>query len=208
LPADITVAIAHIPPRVEFLTEAVRSVAAQTLPAAGIVVATDTEHEGAPATRNRALAMVRTEWTAWLDDDDVFYARHLARLRGCAEDTGADYVYSYWDTRRTANYFGSPPRYHGPDEHYGHYGHAFDPANPTHTTMTILVRTELARAVGFTPRPESDIVSGEDWRFTEGCVRAGARIVHLPEQTWFWRHHETAPGSGVLANTSGRGDRW
>jgi hypothetical protein len=28
----------------------------------------------------------------------------------------------------------------------------------------------------------------------------GAKIVHLPEQTWIWRHHS--------GNTSGREDRW
>lgn len=195
-------------PRAEFLAKAVWSVAKQTLPAAALSIAVDTEHEGAAATRNRAVAAVLTGWLAFLDDDDMLYPPHLAHLRQCAADTDADYVYSYWDTTRTANYFGKPPRYHGPDEFYGHYGRPFDPEHPTHTTMTVLVRTELARAVPFTPRPEGDVAGGEDWRFTLGCVEAGAKIVHLPEQTWFWRHHPTAPGSPDLANTSGREDRW
>jgi hypothetical protein len=82
----------------------------------------------------------------------------------------------------------------------GLFGRPFDPADPTHTTMTVLVRTELAQQIHFTPREPEHYVGGEDWRFTLGCVAAGAKIVHLPEQTWFWSHHG--------GNTSGREDRW
>lgn len=214
---DITVCIPHIPVRDAFLAKAVLSVAKQSLPAAAISIAVDTNHESADVTRARALAAARTPWVAFLDDDDMLYPQHLAHLRICAAETGADYVYSYWDTTRTPNYFGNPPKLHGPEEHYGHYGVPFDPEHPVGTTSTILVRTPLARSVGFTPRPDEDEANGEDWRFTLGCVAAGAKIVHLPEQTWFWRHHPcpACEGAGCemcggrrLANTSGRGDHW
>jgi hypothetical protein len=72
--------------------------------------------------------------------------------------------------------------------------------NPHHTTMTVMVRAELAKAVRFTPRLPEHEAGGEDWRFILGCVAAGAKFVHLPEQTWIWRHH--------AGNTSGREDRW
>lgn len=169
------------------LAQAVQSVALQTLPAAAISIAVDSEHRGAWHTRQRAVDAVKTEWLAFLDDDDLFKPQHLQRLREYAKETGASYCFSYWDTNVTPDIL-------------GHFGRVFDPKNPTHTTMTVLVRTELAQSVRFTPREEHHEAGGEDWRFTLGCVAAGAKIVHLPEQTWIWRHHG--------ANTSGREDRW
>jgi len=185
---DVTVVIPTIPPRrFSYLREALHSVSMQHYPIAAVAIATDVDREGAAATRGRALSMARTRWAAFLDDDDQLYPQHVEHLLALALETGADYTFSYWDLERTPDIL-------------GHFGRRFDPADPHHTTMTVLVRTELAQAVGFTPRPEGDVAGGEDWRFTLGCVAAGAKIVHLPEQTWFWRHH--------AANTSGREDRW
>ncbi|ONH62337.1 hypothetical protein CcI49_02870 [Frankia sp. CcI49] len=104
-------------------------------------------------------------------------------LGACAADTGADYVYSWPRTVGGTN----------PHEHW--FGVPWKNAEPHDTTITVLVRTELAREVGF-----SAPHGGEDLRFTLGCVAAGARIVHLPERTWIWHHH--------AGNTSGRPDRW
>lgn len=185
--SDVTVCIPTIPPRGMMLAQAVLSVSQQTLPAAALSIAVDTEHCGAWHTRQRAVDAARTEWLCFLDDDDLFKPQHIQRLRECAEETGADYTYSYWDLSVTHDYL-------------GHFGKVFDPANPHHTTMTVFVRTELAQAIRFTPRGPQDEAGGEDWRFTLGCVAAGAKIVHLPEQTWVWRHHQS--------NTSGREDRW
>jgi glycosyltransferase involved in cell wall biosynthesis len=152
-----------------------------------VAVATDTLKEGAWKTRQRAVDMANTDWIAFLDDDDYFYPRHVRRLLETARDTGADYVYSYFDTTVTPDLL-------------GFFGKTFDSTNPHHTTMTVMVRTELAKSVRFTPRLPEHEAGGEDWRFILGCVEAGAKIVHLPEQTWVWRHHPT--------NTSGREDRW
>lgn len=166
------------------------SVWEQTWPAAQVSVAADLDHEGAWATRGRALAAVRTGWTAFLDDDDQFKPEHIERLLACAQETGADYVFSWFDTRYTIRQA----------DPLGHFGKPFDPANPHHTTMTVLVRTELAQVVGFTPPADSDLVGGEDWRFTLGCVAAGARIIHLPERTWYWHHDRIG--------TQGLRNRW
>lgn len=185
--SDVTVCIPTIPPRFVMLTQAVHSVAAQELPAAAISIAVDTEHMGAWHTRQRAVDAVQTEWLAFLDDDDLFKPEHLRRLREHAEKEQADYVFSYWDTTVTPDIL-------------GHFGKVFNPTYPHHTTMTVMVRASLAKYVRFTPREPEHEAGGEDWRFTLGCVQAGARIVHLPEQTWIWRHHGR--------NTSGREDRW
>lgn len=192
----VTVAIPAIPPRrFTLLPKALASVARQTYPVAAVSIAFDVARLGAPANRSNALAAVTTPWVAFLDDDDEFYPQHVDHLLGCALENDADYVFSHYDLARTGNVFATAENPHG------HWGKPFDPEHPHHTTMTILVRTELAHEVDFTPRPEGDDASGEDWRFTLGCVDAGAKIVHLPEQTWYWRHH-------FPHNTSGRADRW
>jgi hypothetical protein len=71
------------------------------------------------------------------------------------------------------------------------------------TTVTTLVRTELAQDVGFLWPADSEIDgqrAGEDWEFTRGCMAYGAKISHLVEHTWLW-HHDSG-------NTSGLPDRW
>lgn len=183
-PRDISVAIPTHPARSEsgLLQRALGSVLAQTWQPAAISVAMDTEGDGAPHTRQRALDGVNTPWVAFLDSDDAFYPKHLELLAKHAVDTDADYVYSYWDTRMTPDVL-------------GHFGKVFDPANPTETTITILIRTGLAKQVGFEALPDRQHNTGEDFRLVTSCVALGAKIVHLPEQTWFWAHHG--------ANTSG-----
>jgi glycosyltransferase involved in cell wall biosynthesis len=160
---------------------------AQTYPIAQVSIAVDIQREGAARTRQRALDAANTELVAFLDDDDEYYPQHIEHLVKCLLENEASYCFSYWDTTRSADVL-------------GHFGRTFDSKNPHHTTMNVLCKTELAQSVGFTRRPEGDVAGGEDWRFTLGCVEAGAKIVHLPEQTWYWRHHG--------GNTSGREDRW
>jgi len=192
----VAAVIPTIPPRrFGLLPHALASVWKQTYPISQVYVAVDTARHGAAITRYRALLAVNAEWAAFLDDDDEWYPQHVEHLLRCAAETGADYVFSHYDLTRTANVFATP------EQPNGHFGKPFDNTHPHHTTMTVLVRTDLAKRVGFTSRPEGDEAGGEDWRFTLGCVEAGAKIVHLPEMTWFWRHHQPF-------NTSGREDRW
>lgn len=172
----ITAAIPAHPARVRngMLQRAIDSVYQQTKPAAALSVALDLDREGAPATRQRALDMVQTEWVAFLDSDDYWLPNHLEALSQWAQEQQADYVYSYWT---------------GAADVLGHFGKVFDPANPTETTMTILIRTELAKQVGFKALEDRKENTGEDWRMTLGCIELGAKIVHLPMRTWVWSHH-------------------
>lgn len=171
----ITVAIpAHLA-RAEngMLLRATNSAYMQTLQPAAVSVAMDMDREGAPVTRQRALDAVLTPWVAFLDSDDWFEPEHLQQLAGCALLNDADYVYSYW---------------HGPDV-LGNFGRPFDPAKPVETTSTILVRTDLAKKIGFQALPERQANTGEDWRFTTKAVELGAKIVHLAQRTWHWEIH-------------------
>lgn len=194
----ITVAIPSIPPRSAMLHRAVGSVLAQELPAAGLSIAVDLEKQGAAVTRDRALRAVRTEWVAYLDDDDVMLPKHLRVLMDGAIEHGADYVYSYFTIVD-----GDGNELAGADP-LNLFGVPFDHAAPHQTTITTLVRTELAQQVGFREPPWGKLVGrhahGEDFLFTEECVAAGARIVHIPQRTWIWNHWG--------GNTSGSADRW
>lgn len=164
------------------LDRAARSVRAQTVPVHHIL-AEDIHHMGAAITRAHGLALVDTEWTAFLDSDDEMDPDHIEQLLACAAETGADYVYPWF---RVVG---------GSDPFPMFFGRPFDPACPNSTTITVLVRTELAKAVNFTRDPAVQ-VSGEDFQFTLGCIAAGAHIVHLPRVSWTW-HHGPQNSSGL-----------
>lgn len=210
--APITVAMPVIPPRMtgiapvvagvpympggSLFRQACLSVEAQTLtPAGGISTALDDQQQGAAATRQRALDAVVTKWVAFLDDDDLFYQHHLMTLWRMVRDNDADYAYSWFD---------------GNDPFPMHRGKQMDPeayTDPTrahHTTMTVLVRTELAKEVGFANHADAnDTWTGEDWRFELGCLKLGAKFVGTGEVTWHYRVH-----GGPAGNTSGLTSRW
>lgn len=200
LEPGITVVIPAIPPRGEGVTplynRAIASVRAQTRSPEAIVSSFDLRHEGAAMTRNRALACVRTQWVAFLDDDDVLKPGHLELLERHAIETGAELVYPWFDV---VNGFDPFPQYEGRE---------FDPDAlrivQNYIPVTVLARTALVRDVGgFEPRNESAAPGAspcEEWGLWLKMLDTGATFSHLPLRTWEWHWH---PG-----NTSGRGDRW
>lgn len=157
------------------LERAAASVRAQSYPTE-LVLARDVHGMGAAVTRNHGMAEVTTEWTAFLDSDDTMDPDHIEQLVTCAEQTGADYVYPWFRVQGGSDPF---PMF---------FGRPWDDDNPHQVPITILVRTGLARSVGFHNPPGWER-GGEDWAFTLGCVAAGAMIVHHPERTWTWVHH-------------------
>jgi glycosyltransferase involved in cell wall biosynthesis len=188
--SGITVAIPSIPIRKACLAQAYASAAMNTLLPDSYAIAIDNERKGAPDTRQRALDMVTTPLVAFLDDDDEFMEDHLEKLYDCMVQNNADYVYSWFVMRGGKDPFPRERLYED-----------FDPANPVETTITTLVKTELAKSVGFKAIPERLYNTGEDFNFTLGCIAAGAKIVHLKgERTWYYNVH------GL--NTSGKPENW
>jgi hypothetical protein len=196
--------------------ECLQSIHNQTLLPDAHCVAIDVDGEGAAPTRHRALMMARTDWVAFLDSDDLFLPKHLERMLRYAQETGADFVYSWYKLMQD---FGEGQRRvleEDPIFPVTHYLNPWDPENPIETTITTLVRTELAQSVGFEAIPErvaSGANSGEDRSFTLGCQAAGGKIMHLRRKTWLWRHRIVVdPATGQtqgLLNTGGlptRGD--
>lgn len=184
-PDAVAVAIPSIPMRVDLLQRAVGSVLRQTYPVQRLSISVDHERLGAAGNRQRALNGVPADvdWVAFLDDDDAFMPEHIEKLVNFAHETNADYVFSWFEVVQ------------GIDPFPQHFGKRYDVTDPHHTTITVLVKTDLAKEVGFRPAG-----GGEDWDFTLRCIDAGATIEHLPERTWWWYHN--------THNTSGRPDRW
>jgi len=164
-------------------------------------IATDIRKEGAPRTRQRGLDVVNTPLVAFLDDDDEFMPFHLKDLLTHMRETGADFVYSWYRVidEATGQVYAIDPVF--PEKNFTD---PWDNDNPIQTTIVTLVKTELAKSVGFVhgahePTPDQQY-AGEDWQFTLGCMRAGGKISHLVKHTWLW-HHGTQ-------NTSGLPHRW
>jgi len=218
LKPGITVVIPTIPPRTALLNRALRSVFAQTMPATAVSVAVDLNREGAASTRQRALDAVWTRWVAFLDDDDELLPNHLETLFGAAEVNEASYVWSRYRVAYPIHHVGAMGanlplhKFARPEgDPYPLGRGTFEQWNddqPAQTTITTLVRTELAREVGgFTPTPLLDDEidgqrAGEDWDFTLRCRAAAglSGMLHVPVTTWYYHHHES--------NTSGLPDRW
>lgn len=152
------------------LARAVRSAEAQTVPCV-VLPARDVHGLGAAVTRNHGLMLVDTPWTAFLDSDDELDPEHVEKLLARAQETGADYVYPWFRVKGGSDPF--PQFFRKP----------WSNQQPHCTTVTILIRTELAREIGFID------VKEDDWHFTLRCVERGLNIVHLPERTWTWHHH-------------------
>lgn len=189
----VGVAIPSIPPRGPMLRRAIGSALRQTRPADALSVVIDTEGHGAAWTRNRAWRALRTDYVAFLDDDDELLPNHIEALLRCAEEQEADMVYAWYDVEG------------GTDPHPQNYGVPFDPVNPCQTAITCLWKREALERIDGFPRPDDALDAtgariGEDYCAVLNLTAAGGRIVHLPEKTWIYHHH--------LTNTSGRADRW
>lgn len=198
---SVTVCIPSIPPRSDLLKRALKSVAAQTHPVTGLSIAFDIDKEGAGPTRSRALATVRTEWTAFLDDDDELKPRHVELCLDWARATDADVVYPWFDVVNGGDPF---PMFEG---------QAWDPRAPHIFPITVLAKTEVlhaaAKKLGGFPAPHtigrddsgapSDHWSGDDWPFWLTVNELGHTISHLPKRTWLW-HHDSGNTSGLPTN--------
>jgi hypothetical protein len=192
----VTACIPSIPPRgLTTLIRALDSVLRQTRPVDAVSIAVDHEHAGAAVTRNRALAGVVTEWTAFLDDDDTWSQGHIRSLLAAAETSGADVIYPWftvisgWDP--LAEFEGQPF-----NENVMRESQNFVP-------VTVLARTELVRSVGGFENRNESLAPGaspcDEWGLWLKLLDAGAKFHHVNERTWHWRWGQ---------NTSGRGDRW
>ena len=192
----VTAVICAIPNRKgKFLAKAVNSVLEQTYPVDAVIISVDHDHVGAAMNRDNGIALVQTEWVAFLDDDDWWYPHHIASLMELAQNTGADLVHPHYDVIG------------GEDPFPEFEGRQFDLSDPHQIPVTFMAKTDAIRSVGgFSDMSvvraddpgqidDNGIRSGEDWRLTIRLAEQGYRFAHTPLHTWAWRHHSS--------NTSG-----
>jgi len=197
--SEITVVIPAHAARIKngMLERALRSVYAQTLQPDAFSIAIDVDGEGAAKTRGRALAAVRTKYTAFLDSDDRLKEQHLRVLRDAMTENDAAFTFSWFEPV-------------GMGDHVGHFGKHFDKRNPHHTTMTVLCRTDIAQEVGFPEPASGETYGNEDWffilGFCEKAIERDLRMIHVPERTWEYHYHGRNT-SGMARNGDGP-DRW
>lgn len=186
---DVTVVIPSLEKRYAMCQQAVGSVMGQTR-ACGYIVEVDRKRKGAWETRNKGMMRVESEWTAFLDDDDLLKPEHVDTLLSAAREHGADLVWPWFEV------------WGGTDPFPHHRGRQWDVDNPHIFPITVLVRTELVQNAyhemgGFQP----DYMGLGDWMVQdypvwEHIVREqGGKTLAIPDITWIWRHHSN--------NTSG-----
>lgn len=167
----ITVLTPTIPGREHLLGECRASVAAL-----GIThtVMTDVNGEGPAALRNRMLEHVVSEWTLFVDDDDLLFPNYLDVVK--PHLAGADVVYTAWQLSGAVDPVPYP---------------RFDPVllrEHNFIPVTACVRTEKLREVGGFP-----VDAGlEDHALWLKLLDAGARFTYTPVIAWHYRRH---PGS-------------
>jgi glycosyltransferase involved in cell wall biosynthesis len=208
----VTVVIPSIPPREAMreraklsawaaLTRLEESGLLPDVAGTGVVVANDERRLGAARTRHLGLMNVQTEYVAFLDDDDVMLPDHLEKLYAAALEHQADYLWSRFVIVHSDGSLQPGPAFLGEKAF-----RQWDDNDPCQTTITTLVRTELARDVGGFEQFDDtgELIDGqrrgEDFEFTTRCRAGGAVFRHVPAVTWHWHHHGR--------NTSGLPDRW
>lgn len=187
-----------------------------------LITVTDYSRRGAAYTRHIGLTDVTTEWVAFLDDDDEMHADHLTALYGSALEHNADYLWSRFqiimprgawhecppprcsninmphrmvDSRKVEHFITEMHAYQGPQFLGDKAFSQWDDNDPCQTTITTLVRTELARQAGGFLQFKDDGQTvdgnrrGEDHEFTMRCRAAGGVFRHVPRVTWDWHHH-------------------
>jgi glycosyltransferase involved in cell wall biosynthesis len=173
---------------------AMASVSAQSRAVDQISVALDRFHDGAAATRDRALSGITTEWTAFLDSDDQWYPDHIASLVVTALTTKADVVYPWFDVPEGFDPF---PQYEGQP-----FNEEVMRETRNYVPITVLAKTELLHRVGgFAANAKGPKTNPcEDWGMWLALLDVGAKFVHHNGRTWRWNWHKS--------NTSGSGENW
>jgi hypothetical protein len=201
---SVAVVIPTIPGRERLLDRAIASVERQFRAPDQMVIEYDGERTGAAAARNRALAKVKTDVVAFLDDDDELRRNHLSACMHVLErEPDVDLVYP-----RPVMVGGQDPtavtvggvwvkpwgvRFGSEQERHLRTRGSFIP-------ITFLVRAAAIRRAGGFPDgvmlPDGRY-RGEDEAALIAMLDAGARFRHLDVPTWLWHVHG--------AHTAGKG---
>lgn len=171
----LTVITPTIPGREEMLRECHASVEALGL---SHLIEIDVDREGPAVVRNRLLRQVRTEWTLFVDDDDVLYPNYLGTVMPHLGE--ADVVYTAWRLSGATDPVPYP---------------TFDPAllrQHNFIPVTACVRTSAIRSVGGFPSAKL-----EDHALWLSLLDAGYRFRYVPVIAWHYRRNPGSRTEGV-----------
>lgn len=167
----ITVITPTVPGRERLLEECRASVSELGLTHAVMV---DHRGEGPAVVRNRMIDVVVTEWTLFLDDDDLLFPNYLDAVG--PHLATADVVYTAWQLTGAVDPVPYP---------------RFDPdllRQHNIIPVTACVRTSMLQQVGGFPT-DAEL---EDHALWLSLLDAGARFTYTPVIAWHYRRH---PGS-------------
>lgn len=201
----VAVIIPTIPGREGLLERALVSVRSQSRPADQVIVERDSLRTGAAQARNRALARVRTDVTAFLDDDDQFLDHHLkVCMRVLTDNPSVGLVYP-----APVMVGGKDPTATSVQRQWRlPWGVRFGPEQEEHlrtfgsfVPMTHLVRTDLVRRIGGFHEgytlPDGRY-RGEDEDYLIRLLDAGTVFKHLNVKTWRWHvNPKSTAGKGL-----------
>lgn len=165
----ITVVTPSLPDRDDELVEAIMSVDAQTEPVAAHLILTDLKKHGPHWVRNTLIKDVKTEFTLFLDDDDVLDSDYIETVSPFLDDY--DVIYTW------CRLIGHP---NNPN-----LAMEFNEAKLRRFNfipVTAVVRTEMLKAVGGFGEPPY-----EDWKLWLKLLDAGARFKPIYEKKWEYR---------------------
>lgn len=166
----ITVITPTVPGRELLLAECHASVAELELPH---LIEVDEDRNGPGPVRNRLIQQVSTEWTLFLDDDDVLYPNYVDTVT--PHLAGSDVVYTAWDLSGAID---PVPL------------QKFDPdllQQWNYIPVTACVRTDALKAVGGFPAAKL-----EDYALWLVLLAKGYRFTYVPTVAW---HYRRFPGS-------------
>ncbi|MFH8886570.1 glycosyltransferase family 2 protein [Streptomyces californicus] len=140
-------------------------------------------NQGLSAARNRGLEDATGEYTAWLDDDDVFLSGHLKSMVASLEASGADVAYASCPVSERR----IDPATITQEEIDG-IPYAFDyPFNPDVllVTNTLTVHSAVMRSLqGTGAKFDTSLPVQEDWDMWLRLYREyGMQFVHVPQRT-------------------------
>jgi glycosyltransferase involved in cell wall biosynthesis len=165
----VTAITASLPDRTSLLAEAMATVTAQTV-ATSHLVGVDASR-GVAEVRNDLVRATRTDWVAFLDDDDLLDPNHVELLLGCGANL--DVVIPHC-------------RFDGPPLPNGYCNRPFDRADLKRHgifPITVLARREAILDAGGFPTQGRY----EDWELWNAMADAGCRFEVIPETTWTYR---------------------
>lgn len=177
--------------RPEYLLEAVESAVGQTYPNKEIIVVDDgsdslpslpqgvkvirLEHTGYPSiVRNAGIAEASGAWHYFMDDDDKFWSRHsLSQMMEHTKD--GDIIFS-------DSLVAMPSR----ETYMPHeFTNLEDMKKNFRMPGVYLVKSEFSKKVLF----NEEMPAAEDYERTIRLVEAGAKLYHVSQPHYYYRHH-------------------